>query len=80
MGWAPYGTYVLVLTLLHHAYLVLLEWMSFGSLCVLHRKGGCFHGGQPVADPADGTLIFPETKVPDQYDLMPFNVLMTVLS
>jgi rod shape-determining protein MreD len=32
MGWAPYATYVLVLTFLHHAYLVFLEWMSFGSL------------------------------------------------
>jgi rod shape-determining protein MreD len=31
MGWAPYATYVLVLTLLHHIWLVLLEWMSFGS-------------------------------------------------
>ena len=31
MGWAPYGTYVLVLTLVHHVYLVFLEWMSFGS-------------------------------------------------
>ena|SRR5690349_8172409 len=31
MGWAPYATYVIVLTLLHHTWLVLLEWMSFGS-------------------------------------------------
>ncbi len=31
MGWAPYITYVLVLTFLHNAYLVFLEWMSFGS-------------------------------------------------
>jgi len=31
MGWAPYGTYVLVLTLFHHGYLVFLEWMNFGS-------------------------------------------------
>ncbi|HEV3411411.1 MAG TPA: rod shape-determining protein MreD [Puia sp.] len=31
MGWAPYGTYVFVLTVLHHSYLVLLEWMTFGS-------------------------------------------------
>jgi hypothetical protein len=31
MGWAPYGTYVFVLTVLHHSYLVLLEWMAFGS-------------------------------------------------
>src|ERR1700674_866747 len=29
MGWAPYGTYVLTLTLLHHGYLIFLEWMSF---------------------------------------------------
>jgi hypothetical protein len=32
MGWTPYLTYVLVLTLLHHGYMVLLEWLSFGSL------------------------------------------------
>jgi rod shape-determining protein MreD len=31
MGLAPYGTYVLVLTVLHHSYLVLLEWMTFGN-------------------------------------------------
>jgi rod shape-determining protein MreD len=31
MGWAPYATYVVVLTFLHHSYLVFLEWMSFGS-------------------------------------------------
>lgn len=31
MGWAPYATYVLVLTLLHHGYLIFLEWMQFGS-------------------------------------------------
>jgi hypothetical protein len=31
MGWAPYAIYVLVLTLLHHSYLVLLEWLQFGS-------------------------------------------------
>lgn len=31
MGWAPYAIYVLVLTLLHHTYLVLLEWLQFGS-------------------------------------------------
>ena len=28
MGWAPYAVYVLVLTLLHHIYLVLLEWLQ----------------------------------------------------
>ncbi len=32
MGWAPYSVYVFVLTLLHHGYLVFLEWLEFGSL------------------------------------------------
>ncbi|MBC6490932.1 rod shape-determining protein MreD [Flavihumibacter stibioxidans] len=31
MGWAPYFIFVLVLTLLHHGYLVFLEWMQFGN-------------------------------------------------
>lgn len=31
MGWAPYAVYVVVLTLVHHIYLVLLEWLQFGS-------------------------------------------------
>ena len=32
MGLAPYATYVLVLTLLHHGYLVFLEWVQFGNI------------------------------------------------
>lgn len=31
MQWTPYAVYVLVLTLLHHGYLVFLQWLSFGS-------------------------------------------------
>jgi hypothetical protein len=31
MGWAPYFLYVVVLTLVHNIYLVLLEWLQFGS-------------------------------------------------
>jgi len=31
MGVAPYATYILILTLLHNAYLVFLEWLQFGS-------------------------------------------------
>lgn len=31
MGWAPYAVYVLVLTLLHHTYLTLLQWLQFGT-------------------------------------------------
>lgn len=31
MGWTPYMVYALVLTVLHHGYLVLLEWLSFGT-------------------------------------------------
>lgn len=32
MGWTPYLVYVLILTVFHHFYLVLLEWWSFGSI------------------------------------------------
>jgi hypothetical protein len=38
MGWAPYATYVVVLTLLHHGYLVFLEWMQFGSFLYFMGK------------------------------------------
>ncbi|HYC28521.1 MAG TPA: rod shape-determining protein MreD [Chitinophagaceae bacterium] len=31
MGWAPYFTLVLILTVLHHTYLVFLEWLEIGS-------------------------------------------------
>jgi hypothetical protein len=31
MGWGPYMVYAFILTLLHHTYLVLLEWLQFGS-------------------------------------------------
>ncbi len=31
LGWAPYAVYALVLTLLHHTYLTLLQWLQFGS-------------------------------------------------
>jgi len=31
MGWMPYTIYVLVLTFMHHGYLVFLEWMEFGN-------------------------------------------------
>ena len=31
MGWAPYGLYALLLTLVHHFYLVLIEWLQFGN-------------------------------------------------
>ncbi len=31
MGWAPYAVYVSILTFIHHFYLVLLEWLQFGS-------------------------------------------------
>ncbi len=30
MGWTPYAIYILILTLLHHGYLVFLEWLNFG--------------------------------------------------
>ena len=31
MGLAPFSTYVVILTLMHNGYLILLEWMDFGS-------------------------------------------------
>lgn len=31
MGWGPYLVYALILTFLHHTYLVLLEWLQFGT-------------------------------------------------
>jgi hypothetical protein len=31
MGWGPYFIYVFTLTFIHHFYLVLLEWLQFGS-------------------------------------------------
>lgn len=31
MQWTPYVVYVFILTLLHHGYMVLLEWLSFGT-------------------------------------------------
>ncbi len=31
MQWTPYAVYVFVLTLLHHGYMIFLEWLSFGS-------------------------------------------------
>jgi hypothetical protein len=31
MGLMPYAVYVLVLTFLHHSYLVFLEWLHFGN-------------------------------------------------
>lgn len=31
MGWAPYSVYVFILTILHHTYLTLLQWLQFGT-------------------------------------------------
>jgi hypothetical protein len=31
MGWAPYAVYVAALSLLHHGYLLLLEWLEVGN-------------------------------------------------
>lgn len=31
MGAVPYWTYMVIMTLLHHFWMILLEWMQFGS-------------------------------------------------
>lgn len=40
MGFAPYAIFVLVLTLLHHSYLVFLEWLQFGNIWYFLGKVG----------------------------------------
>lgn len=32
MGWTPFGVYVFILTLLHHGYMLFLEWLDFGNV------------------------------------------------
>lgn len=32
LGFAPYATYIFILTFLHHALLVFMEWMMFGDI------------------------------------------------
>lgn len=44
MGWAPYSLLVFILTLVHHSYLVLLEWLSFGNPWYLLGKIGATTG------------------------------------
>lgn len=38
MGWTPYAVYVLILTLFHHSYMLLLEWLSFGDFITFAVK------------------------------------------
>lgn len=40
MGWGPYMIYAFILTLLHHTYLVLLEWLQFGTFLTFLIKVG----------------------------------------
>ena len=39
-GWGPYLVYAFILTLLHHTYLVLLEWLQFGTFLQFLIKVG----------------------------------------
>jgi hypothetical protein len=32
LGWTPYGIYVLILTVFHHGYMLILQWLSFGNV------------------------------------------------
>ncbi len=32
LGFTPYATYVITLTIIHHIYLIILEWLSVGQL------------------------------------------------
>lgn len=31
MGFTPYGVYILLLTFIHHAYMVFIQWIQFGN-------------------------------------------------
>ncbi|MGZ5287168.1 MAG: rod shape-determining protein MreD, partial [Flavisolibacter sp.] len=44
MGWAPYTVYAFVLTLLHHTYLYLLEWLDLGNPVAFMIKVGATTG------------------------------------
>jgi hypothetical protein len=44
MGWGPYFIYAFILTLLHHIYLVFLEWMQFGTFLSFLIKVGATTG------------------------------------
>lgn len=38
MGWAPYSLYIVLLTFIHHTYLVLIEWLQFGNFLLFLGK------------------------------------------
>lgn len=38
MGWAPFITYAALLTIVHHSYLVLIEWLQFGNFLYFMGK------------------------------------------
>ncbi len=38
MGFTPYSVYILILTFVHHAYLVLIEWLQFGDFLFFISK------------------------------------------
>ncbi len=38
MGFIPYGTYIVLMTLSHHLYLTLLEWLQFGGFLIFLLK------------------------------------------
>ena len=44
MGWGPYVIYIFILTLLHHVYLVFLQWLDFGTFLTFLIKVGATTG------------------------------------
>jgi hypothetical protein len=44
MGLAPYSVYVVLLTFIHHFYLVLIEWLHFGNFIFFIAKVGASTG------------------------------------
>jgi hypothetical protein len=38
MGWAPYSLYIVLLTIIHHFYLLLILWLQFGNFTLFIGK------------------------------------------
>ena len=70
MGWAPYVTYVFVLTLFHHGYLVFPGMDEFRIFFVFYRKGDRHYRDQHAADLVDRDFIFQKREVQNKHGIM----------
>jgi hypothetical protein len=62
MGWAPYSLYVVLLTFIHHTYLILIEWLQFGNFIYFICKVGASTGVSLVLIFITEMLFFRKAK------------------